>query len=374
MKVSELKVVVLEGNSFRERGRVHGEVLRDMILDHQSRWQEDLYASTGMAPDHYLDELLAETNFMPAIERWTPQLLEEVKGIAEGADVDFRYILARQLSDEEPWYRLEKSLAMSGGRGCTSIGADAAGGTPALIAQNMDCPAWYQGHQILFHHKGPDLPAEVFSFALAGKINLCGLNSKGLAICCNTLSQLNYSRDGLPEDFVVRGFLHQESLAEGLEFLRAIKHASGQNYTVSEPGSRAINLEISANKVVEFRPWAEADRVYHTNHPLINDDQGILKARLSAGKLVPGSTSTLPRFKELQKRFGSPQNIVTVETMKAAFSNHEGSICRHPADGEGSAGGVITLGCIIMELGEKPSLHIAPGPPCETPFVTYRFN
>ncbi|NIB42495.1 hypothetical protein HBA55_23005 [Pseudomaricurvus alkylphenolicus] len=369
MQSSNLKVVVLEGKSFRERGRIHGETLREMIIEHQQRWQDDLEASTGMDPSRYLEQLYSETNFMPAIERWTPQLLEEVEGIAEGSGVDLRYILARQLSDEEPWYRREKKLAMTGGRGCTSIGVDARAGSAAIIGQNMDCPTWYYGHHVLFHHKGPDLPAEVFNLSLAGKINLCGMNSKGLSICCNTLSQLDYSHEGLPEDFVVRGFLHQTSLERGLAFLRDIKHASGQNYTVAEPGSRAINLEISANKIAEYRPWPEADRVYHTNHPLVNDDQGIRRAQLDAGLEIPGSTSTLPRFEDLHKRFGNEGSPVTLETMKAAFSSHDGTICRHPQDG----GGTTTLGCLIMELTQPPALHIAPGPPCETPFQTYRF-
>ena len=291
------------------------------------------------------------------------------------ANVEFRYALARQLSDEEPWYRREKKLAISEGRGCSSIGLSCVRDRPTTIGQNMDTPAWYGGHQILFHHKGPDLPVEVFSFALAGKINLCGMNSHGLSICCNTLAQLNYSKDGLPEDFVVRGFLAQPDLEKGLDFLQRVKHASGQNYTIAEPGSRAINLEVSAGKISEFVPFDGADRVYHTNHPLVNDDQSIfqhiIKCADEPQALLPSFVgSSIPRFEEFQARMSDPQEMLTLDDMKKILSSHQAPVCRHSND---SPNKVITLGCLIMELTTPPALHIAPGPPCKTPFKTYRF-
>ena len=106
----KLKVLLLEGTA-RERGRAHGEALRDLIHEHHARWAAALNKQTGLDEQNYLDWLLTGTNFIPAIERWTPNLLEEVRGIAEGANVDFRYAFARQLSDEEPWFRREIDLA-----------------------------------------------------------------------------------------------------------------------------------------------------------------------------------------------------------------------------------------------------------------------
>ena len=85
-KSKKLEVLVLEGTA-RERGRAHGEALRDLIHEHHSRWLDALQKQTGMDEQLYLDRLLAETNFMPAIERWTPDLLDEVRGIAEGANI-----------------------------------------------------------------------------------------------------------------------------------------------------------------------------------------------------------------------------------------------------------------------------------------------
>jgi hypothetical protein len=227
----------------------------------------------------------------------------------------------------------------------------------------------------LLHNIDPASPVEVLAFTVAGKISLCGMNSAGLGMCCNTLSQLDYSRSGLPEDFVVRGFLEHGSLADGLAFLRTVPHASGQNYTVAGPGSPAINLECSAGAVVEFRPPQCSDRVYHTNHSIANHDQdtfrsatkGLTQEQLE--QLYFGTS--YPRFAALERSFGSPTERATVESMKTALSSHHGPICRH-GEREGRHDH-FTLGCLVMELDASPRLHVAPGPPCRTPFQVFSF-
>jgi hypothetical protein len=372
---SNIQVLVLEGSP-RERGRIHGETLRGKIREMIGLWKENIHADLGMDPDLFLEQLTAETNFLPAIKKWTPDLLEEVEGIAEGAGVDFNTIYARQLSDEEPWFRLEKKLGKSWGHpeNCSAIGANAQGPLPALAAQNMDTPAYYNGFQILLHINYQDSPLEVFMFTIAGKINLAGMNNAPVGICCNTVLPLDYARDGLPEDFLVRGVLAQPSLEDALAFMRRVKHASGQNYVIGGR-ERVLSLECSANKIAEYIPYPGANRVYHTNHPLVNDDLGIYQQRIA---LLPQEeqgawrdstgvrTNTHDRFDVLQRHFGNPDEPVTIEKIKAVLSSHDAPVCHH-SDKK------ISLGCLIMELAEKPKLHLAPGPPCSTPFQTHTF-
>lgn len=370
-----LRKIELRGSP-RERGRIHGETLRPLVREHLERWRAALVADLGVDPDAYVDEFLRDTDFLPAIERWTPGLLQELRGISEGAGTNFRYTFVRALSDEEPWYRRERKLAAMAAKGCTSLGADAHDGRPTLIAQNMDMPGWCDRHQVLLHVIDPASPVEVFAFTVAGKISLCGMNSAGLGMCCNGLSQLDYSRNGLPEDFVVRGFLERGSLPEGLAFLRGVPHASGQNYTVAGPGSPVINLECSAGAVVEYRPPQCDDRVYHTNHPIASDDQGTFRSAVAG--LAPELLEQLyygtsyPRLAALERSFGDPTTPATIETMKAALSSHQGPVCRH-GEREGRYDH-FTLGCLVMELGARPRLHVAPGPPCRTAFQVFSFS
>lgn len=372
MQHRPLPCIELRGNA-RQRGLIHGETLRDLVVEHLERWKDALVADMQIDPNTYVNQLLAETNFIPAIERWAPDLLEELRGISEGAGTDFRYTFARALSDEEPWYRRERRLSPGGYKGCSSVGIDYRSDQATVIAQNMDMPKWCDGHQVLLRIIDPDSPVEVFAFTLAGKISLAGLNSAGLGVCCNGLSQLNYCRDGLAEDFVVRGLLSRPSLNEGLDFMRGVKHASGQNYTIGAPRSRAYNLECSANKVSEYRPVVGKDRVYHTNHPLANDDQSFYRQMASTvpeedlPSLYHG-TSYL-RLPIIESGFGASVVPPTIQTIKDVFSTHP--VCRH-GELEGRYDHY-TIGCLIMELTDSPRLHVAAGPPCSTPFQTFCF-
>lgn len=366
MTTNTLPVIEVSGPG-RSRGQAHGEALRGLISEHLERWEEQLREDLALSPADYADTFFAETNFLPAIERWTPDLLAEVHGIAEGAGVPFDSVLLRQLSDEEPWFRREKRLGQSGGKGCSSIGytADRA----SCVAQNMDTPAWWNGHQILLRTRD-ERGTEALVFTLAGKISLAGMNNHGLGICCNTLAQLDHARDGLPEDFVVRGFLACKSWKDGIAFLRSVKHASGQNYLLGGPGGQLLDLECSAATVVDY-PQTHGHYTVHTNHPLVNTDQAQHQALGEAeGIEVTAPTGgSYDRFAVLSAML--EQAPASREHIASALACHQGPVCRHIDDSGGTA---VTLGTLIMDCGPKPTLHVAPGPPCSTEFSSYEFS
>jgi hypothetical protein len=379
----------------RERGLAHGEALRELIHEHLARWKQALVEDVVVDPDTYVDEFLADTDFVSAAARWTPDLLAEVRGICECAGTDWRYTFVRQLSDEEPWYRRGRKLGIWPGRsrlatrdapaqspagaarekGCSSVGCNARDGQAMLIAQNMDTPTWYDGHQLLLKVVDPATGVQAFVFTLVGKLSLAGMNSRGLGMTCNTLSQLDYNVGGLAEDFVVRGYLAQPDVQRGLDFLHQVPHASGQNYTVPGPAGEVLDLECSRRGVVAWRPWAGADRVFHTNHPLLSTDNALYRAQVEV--LAPEQRARLTtetsrsRLDELRRWFADAAEPVTTARIKAALSSKLGPVCRD-GEHEGRKDGY-TLGCLVMTLGDAPLLELSPGPPSRTPFETFRF-
>jgi len=80
-------------------------------------------------------------------------------------------------------------------------------------------------------------------------------------------------------------------------------------------------------------------------------------------------STTYARFEALKKQLSDPTETITLDKIKAALSAHDGPVCinRETADS-------ITLGCLMMELSPAPTLHLAPGPPCSTPFQPYTFD
>ncbi|WOE75487.1 C45 family peptidase [Alterisphingorhabdus coralli] len=360
--------------SARERGLQHGEALRAEIAEHLDRWFHSIETDLKTDPKAYLREFLESTDFLPAIDKWTPELLQEVEGIAEAANQPFDLIFARQLSDEEPWHRREVKMSAAGFEGCSSVGARQKAGEETIIAQNMDVAQWCDGLQLLLHIRYPD-GLQVMQFTLPGKINLAGMNSAGIGICCNTLSQLDYSRTGLPEDFVVRGVLERRTLEDALSFLESIPHASGQNYTLAGPGTAAINLECSAKSVARYVPDFSTDLVYHTNHPLANTDRETMDSwtrDMTEAQLRQYYFGTsLERFPAMTTFLSNLKGPPDAEDMKALLSLREGGVSRR-GDAH-TQNDNLTLGCLIMHLSESPFMEIAPGPPCQTPFGRFEF-
>jgi isopenicillin-N N-acyltransferase like protein len=353
-----LRIVEVSG-SLRELGRAHGEEMRTTIAEGLQRWKEVIAAETGLSGEAFVASFLGSTDFLPAIKTHTPDCLEEVRGIAEGARQSFDVMLAYQLMDEEWWYRdsLARSLRASS-HACSAVGIVREGGT-SLVAQNMDLPSHYDGTQVLLRLR-PTRGAETMVFTPSGLLGTTGLNQDGVAVCCNSLPHLRHRASGLPVGFVLRGLLAKRTLADAVAVLQAVPHATGQNYMVGEPGA-IRDFECSAGQVSEVKP--SGSLIKHTNHPLANDDIDSEEA----GQAEFRST-TRSRLARLGAELGGLGARATVSDVARTLSDREVPV----SVPRGSDW--MTLGSVIMELSSEPVLHIAPGPPADTPYTEVRFS
>lgn len=367
-------ILVLSGSP-RERGRAHGETLKPEIIDNVKTWKADIAEANKCDPDLYLQEFLNARDYFPAIEKWAPEVLEEVRGIGEGAGIDFQSIFAFQLMDEEWKYNIHKNLDEKAKKEhCTGMGIFGEFGEAPILAQNMDLPNLFDGTQKLFHIKYPDSYLESFIFSFSGLIGLTGMNNRSIGICCNTLKSLNYAVDGLPVAFIVRGVLSKVTGDEAENFVKNIRHASGQNYLIGSP-SRVMDFECSANQVKSFSLYPGATRVYHTNHPLVNNDQSMYKEAFDKlsnedQKQVDAfHQNTLDRFSFVEKELKDLNSRVDENKVKQILSSREVPVCFDRAkDAMG-----ITFGTLIMKLSALPELYISFGPPSSEEFEIYRF-
>ena len=377
--MKDMRILELTGTP-RERGRIHGESLKKEIRE-MLEFSRAAAREAGMNPEDYVRQIVGKTGFLAAAERWTPSLVEEVRGIGEGAGVDFETIFSWNLLDESDWFVNERrwqnpSIVQS--LGCSVLGVFKEVGQPALLAQNADMGPSFDGYQTLLriHHEDSEL--EELVLTCPGCIGIWGLNNKSVGVCLNALtSQLQRSPTGLGTLFVARGILSHSRLDGAVKFVQDVKHASGEVYTIGGP-DEVVCLEASANKVSRFVPYPGATRVYHTNHPLVSDDlwlegknfKTIAPQFREAFKKHRLNSET--RLEALKKRLEDTSKPVTVETAKSILSSHddpEYPVCRHGRPGQGD---ITTFG-MIMVLTPSPEFHVAPGPPCKTEFRTYTF-
>ena len=374
MKTSDLPVIELSGTP-RERGRTHGEAVKPLIANLVNRWRDDLGSfykgdSSGKKedPDKYLATFFKETNYIKAIKQWAPDLLDEVQGIAEGAEQDFHDILGLQLVDEEWVFGLRRRLNKPTTK-CTAFGVPNQDKGVSFAGQNLDAPSWIEGGQVLLRLAATEGCPETLIFTMAGNIGINGLNARGLGITVNTLAQLNYSVEGLPVGFIVRSLLKENSIDQAEEFLRAIKHASGQNYILSSSGDMRC-FECCATSVARYAPKQNRGRVFHSNHPLINRDESALKD-LTNHRL----NNSKARLDSICHRLGTTTQMLRLDDIKAALAAHDdpdNPVSRNTNSESDSIG--FTAGSSIYELGDVPRLHLAAGPPCETAFELFEFK
>jgi hypothetical protein len=222
----------------------------------------------------------------------------------------------------------------------------------------------------LLHIKQPGPGLETVVLSHAGLIGWNGMNRKGIGICCNTLLQLRSCRDGLPVNCVMRGVLQQQSEEAAVDFLHKVKHASGQNYIVGGPRSVSC-LECSAGKVSPFKPRDKSGLVWHTNHPLVNDDYNPKYPPGKTGK-QPEDNSTV-RLRCLETRLTQDTPALGMELIESILKSRDSAdfpVCRPLKNKKEN----FTFACTIMTLSDKPELRVVPGPPDRTPFQIFTFS
>lgn len=346
MRTEDLVIVECRGGP-RHRGRAHGETLRRVIAEKVGRWHAAIGEAYGEAADRFLPRFLAATDFAPAIAKHVPDLAEELRGIAEGADLPHETIYAMQLMDEEWWF------GKAAGHGhCSSLAVSPGARRPTILAQTMDLSCWQDGTQALLKFEEDD-GSDTCVFTSAGMIGLMGVSGRGLGICVNTLSQLNVNPRGLPVAFVMRGALASGSVEAAAELLRTVPHASGQNYQLG--GKYGVRtFECSAGGAVELA--LEGRRSLHTNHPLASRDG---KASLE------GTKDSLGRLQSLHADLGADRIAdPTQEDVKTALSaqREDAAVSIVPA-ADARLTDPLTLGAVVYEIGEIIELSVAAGPP-----------
>src|SRR5262245_57332293 len=95
----KLEVLVLQGSPF-QRGLTQGRTLQRQIRQLVQLWKADLAQRYKTEADTFIKRFVRETDFSPALKKWAPDLLEEIRGLAAGSGVEGDTMFAFQFIDE----------------------------------------------------------------------------------------------------------------------------------------------------------------------------------------------------------------------------------------------------------------------------------
>jgi predicted choloylglycine hydrolase len=347
---SNLPILHLNGTPY-ENGFQHGTIMKNRIIELVGLWKKDIEKNYQISADEFIKIFLDSTNYVPAIKKWTPDLLEEIKGISAGSGIDFNTIFAFQLIDEI-W---TNARLINIPHHCTSVGINnyKKYGSSNYIAQNIDITPFYHGFEILLDIKDNNTDSRKLVTTFVGYIGANGLN-KHVGITENSLSDLKSSLNGLPVCFISRGVLEIKSFKEAVTFIKTLNHASGQNYIVGS-NHDIVSLECASDLVTEYWPDSTKDYTFHANRPLTNTSYH------PANIIGTYSVFQDERFKLMEAKITNTKPI-NWKTLQDILSTKP--VCNSN-----------TFVSTIMEFNNDYSeLRITPGKPDSTEYIVFRIK
>ncbi len=357
-----LPILHLNGTAY-ENGLLHGKLLQKEINELVGLWKQHLEEKYQIPADTFINIFLDSTNYIPSIKKWTPELLDEVKGISKGSGVNFHTLFAFQLIDEI-W---TNARLINIPHHCTSVGINnyKKDGSSNIIAQNIDITPFYHGFEVLLDIKNSNSGTRKLVTTYAGYLGVNGLNNQ-IGITENSLTDLKSSLDGLPVCFISRGVLEKNSFDEAISFIKNVKHASGQNYIVGSK-ENIVSLECASDQITEYWPDSSKNYTFHANKPLTNnsyhpaylDYLDYMKNLYGAGATT--ITSSDRRLDTVMNKILN-NNSIDIEIIEEILSTEP--VCNS-----------LTFASTIMEFNENYSeLKISPGKPDSTEYIVVRID
>jgi hypothetical protein len=226
-----------------------GPQIRAFIADDLQRLNQILPQPTSL-------DALAPTlrAYHEAIARQLPGAIEEIHGLAEGAEIGFEQALLLQLRREIAGYsRITRG-------DCTTFARHAP--ADAVIAQTVDLNGNLEteAYVIRVTSAGRD-GRELIMLTFTGLLGYLGMNDHGLAIGLNLVMGGAW-RPGVPGYLAIRHLLETASSVEDcVELLGQLDLASSRSLTICDRRSLAM-VEILETE----RRWHRGSELVHTNH------------------------------------------------------------------------------------------------------------
>ena len=128
----ELKVVSFDSSGY-ELGFKHGTVLKQEIGQVIEAWKKNVEDQLDKDAEIVLEAFFDYADFDESIKKWTPELYEEIRGIAAGSGQELNDIMVLNLLDEF-WVYVNNE----NNHHCSGIGVPSRNGIPGYLSQNMD--------------------------------------------------------------------------------------------------------------------------------------------------------------------------------------------------------------------------------------------
>ena len=343
-------------------GRAFGDLIRNGIEVYRAKFDK--------VNVKWADALAAAERGREQVRRADTRLADELDGIAEGAQLDPREIVALNLR-VALLRLLRPKVPVAEHAECTTaavIGAASANGH-TLMGQNWDQSGSLQPNTVIIEQHVPGEPALLF-LTEAGSLFRHGMNDAGIGICGNALTtdQETQLDNSAVSSLGRRLALRESTLAAAHRVLFNTPRATPGNHLLASAEGAAIDIEASTTESFNIEP--EDGIIVHSNHfqhPRAADVFDDVNLTLHP--------DTLYRDARVRNALKERRGSITIDDVRTALHDHHGyptSVCNHPhtsPSGETS----YTLASSVMDLNER-RMWTAPGPGCVGEYTEYSFS
>jgi isopenicillin-N N-acyltransferase-like protein len=360
--VTRVLEIELSGEA-HERGRQYGARVSVAIRRNVETYLRLLAFHAGLDREATLQ---AAGAFGPILETYTPDLLVEMQGIAEGAGCRLEDVLLLNARSELMGMLGKPAQRRDDTDGCTALAAAAevTAQGQVLLGQNWDWYTAIEEEPILLRIRQLGKP-EILTLVEAGQVAKIGLNSYGLGVCLNFLSHSHRSQ-GVPVHVLLRQVLGFAHLGDAIHCVYGVPRGGSANLLLGHAGGEILDLELTACDA-DYH-YGDGGWLVHANH--------YESLRLRSGDTgLATSMSTLVRAARARRLLSAAaaQKDISRDTLRTILTDHTYgayAICRHVQPAEAPLQQTATRASVIMDPQAR-TLSLAAGQPCREEYLTY---
>jgi isopenicillin-N N-acyltransferase-like protein len=348
----------------RERGLQHGEAAPDRI-----KRGIGMYAETLLKNGVDWRELERRAEAMvPAIEKFDAAYVEEMRGIAQGANQPFAGIVLMNARTEMVVAARKQHIEKHFPDGCTAALAlpEASADGVLLHGQNWDWRADCAETGVVLRIRREDGP-DILTFTEAGGLARSGLNSAGIGLTANALEcDRDYQRGpGVPLPFVRRKVLESAYLANAVHTIFATPKLGSNHMAVSHCGGQAFGFECAPDETF----WIAPDRglYVHANHWIAEPARAKVK---DTG--LAETPCSIYRDRRVREQLAPKRGKLTLKDFREAFFDDYASpwsVCRPPRPN--NRGNIVATSAMILMRPAEGHLEACPMPALNRRFTAY---
>ena len=305
--------------------------------------------------------------FIPTIDEYDPDYMQEIQGIADGSGYKLEEILALNVRSEIVLQGSQVEPVIDGG--CTSFvfTSDMTENGSTILGQNWDWKMTEQAGCIILDIKQQNKP-DIVMVTEAGIIGKIGYNSAGIGVALNALaSDKKVEGKVLPLHIAMRGMLDSWNLSDMIRATTSINLSCCAHYMIGSSKGEGMSLEVGPADFDAL--YAEDGYLCHTNHFIT---PRLMYVKDTTRIALPDSFERLGCIRKMIKRLDHKVTVIDIKAMMADHTSYPDSICRHEDVREPVGKRLGTIFSIIMDL-QRGEMYFAPGNPCCNDYTLMKF-